>query len=203
MNSPIRQLGLTVSAVFFAANLHAANVAGVDVIVKKNGKPMYQGKTDARGNFTTGNLETGAYNVEFRSPKSVDLKGQQLSISVTAGKDAPRQSNADGNQLRSGVAMSIDVARPAKLTGQVSSLAAAAKTQGPAGMEAVRANVKVINGKPHVWVPGPIGSNIGGRWVEEGTEGAALRTSNKKGGDAQVLRSIQDQAGNIGNRPDG
>ena len=33
-----------------------------------------------------------------------------------------------------------------------------------------------------------------------GSEGAALNTSNKKGGDGEVLRHIQDQADNVGSR---
>ncbi|CAN5731969.1 hypothetical protein BH20VER1_BH20VER1_12510 [soil metagenome] len=96
----------------------------------------------------------------------------------------------------------MDVPKAAKLSGQVtSSRAVAASTAAvPPGMERVRANVKVINGKRHVWVPAPIGSNMGGRWVEEGNEGAALSTSNKKGEDGQVLRHIQEQAGNVGSR---
>ncbi len=74
------------------------------------------------------------------------------------------------------------------------------KREVPVGYEEVKANVKVINGKRHVWVPGAIGSNMGGKWVEEGTEGAALSTSNKKGHDGQVLQHIVDQAGNVGRR---
>ena len=55
----------------------------------------------------------------------------------------------------------------------------------------MKAIVKVINGKRYVWVPGPIGSNMGGRWVEEGSEAAALSVSNKKGNDGEVLRKLQ------------
>lgn len=59
-------------------------------------------------------------------------------------------------------------------------------------MEKVRANVKVMNGKRFVWVPAPIGSHMGGKWVEEGSEEAVLSTSNKKGGDGEVLRIRQN-----------
>jgi hypothetical protein len=94
--------------------------------------------------------------------------------------------------------MRVQLGKNGKLNGQVSPEGAAPQEK----MESVKANVKIINGKRHVWVPGPIGSNIGGRWVEEGTEGAALRTD-KKGGAGEVLQRIQDQSGNVGERREG
>ena len=197
MKTLVRNL-LLVGTLATASGICAANIPGVNVTVKKGGKTVYQSTTGADGSFATGNLEPGNYNVEFRAP---NLKGQQLSIAVTAGKQPPRQSNADGAHMSSGVAMSLDVQKPGKLTGRISSAGASVATEAvPAGMEKVKANVKVINGKRHVWVPAPIGSNMGGRWVEEGTEGAALNTSNKKGHDGEVLQKIVDQAGNVGRR---
>lgn len=191
---------LVVVALAAAGTAQAANIPAVDVTVKKNGKAVSQVKTDANGSFTIGNLEPGAYSVELRSPRSVTLKGQQLSISITAGKQAPRQSEAKGEHLQSGVALNVEVEKSGKLIGQVSSQGRAAKKAVPAGMEEVKANIKVINGKRHVWVPGPIGSNMGGKWAEEGSDAAALSTSNKKGGDTEVLGEIQEQATNVGRR---
>ncbi|MEP6955822.1 MAG: carboxypeptidase-like regulatory domain-containing protein [Chthoniobacterales bacterium] len=184
------------------APVQGASVPGLDVTVKQSGKAVYQGKTDAQGGFTTGALQPGQYNIEFRAPKSLNLKGQELSLSVAAGKEAARESKASGAHLQSGVAMSFEVTRAAKLSGSVNSgsEAAASSQAVPAGMEKVKANVKVIKGQRYVWVPGPIGSNIDGKWVEEGTEGAALSTSNKKGGDNDVLRHVQDQSSNVGRR---
>ncbi|MDQ3119516.1 MAG: DUF2012 domain-containing protein [Verrucomicrobiota bacterium] len=83
----------------------------------KNGKAVYQDKTDTRGSFTTGNLEAGAYNLELRSQKSMNLRGQQLAISLSTGKEAPRQSSANGAHLHAGVAMSVEVPKPSRLTG--------------------------------------------------------------------------------------
>lgn len=180
----------------------AASVPGLDVTVKKDGKAVYKSKTDASGSFATGNLEPGSYNVEFRAPQAMKMHSQQLEISVTAGKQPPRTSTAEGKYIQGGVALTVDVSKPSRLTGKVDARAGVSRsaeaTTAPAGMEKVKANVKVINGKRYVWVPGPIGSNIGGRWVEEGTEGAALSTSNKKGGDTQVLQHIQEQSRNSG-----
>jgi hypothetical protein len=193
MKTSLRNTLLVLSA--FVASAASANVAGLDITVKKNGKAVYQGKTDARGNFTTGALDAGSYNVELRSPASMDLKGQKLAITVAAGKNAPLQSTANGAHLRGGVAMTVDTNKTAQLRGQVTQAGRVVEGTAPEGYEKVRANVKVINGKRHVWVPAPIGSNMGGRWVEEGTEGAVLKTSNRRGGDGEVLSRIQDMSG--------
>jgi hypothetical protein len=198
MKTPLRYIVIAVAVA--VSSTAFASVGGLDVTVKKNGKAVYTGKTDTSGSFNTGSLEPGPYNIELRAPRSMNLKGQKLAISVRAGKDAPRQSSADGAHLLAGVAMSVEVAKTARLSGQVTQAGRMVEAKTPEGMEKVKANVKVINGKRHVWVPAPIGSNMGGRWVEEGTEGAVLNTSNKKGGDAEVLQKIVDQAGNVGQR---
>ena len=201
MKLPLHLLVAAVVAVAPAA--YSATVPGLDVTVTQSGRPVYRGKTDAAGSFSTANLQPGTYNVEFRAPKSLSLRGQQLSISVSTGKGAARTSNAEGKHMQGGVAMSVEVPKTAKLSGTVNAaagVAAADSAPAPKGYEKVKANVKVINGKRHVWVPAPIGSNMGGKWVEEGTEGAVLNTSNKKGGDAEVLQKIVDQAGNVGQR---
>ena len=201
MKNPLRNLLLVLSA-FVVSAASGANIPGLDVTVKKGGKSLFKGKTDTSGKFATGTLEPGSYNVEIKAPGSMNLKGQQLAILVKPGKEAPLQSTANGAHLNSGVAMTVELAKATSLSGQVtqSGRVAAESSKAPEGYEKVKANVKVINGKRHVWVPAPIGSNMGGRWVEEGTEGAALSTSNKKGGDAEVLRRVQDQSSNVGGR---
>ena len=198
MKTLVRNTLLLLSA--FVVSAASANVAGLDITVKKNGKAVFKGNTDTSGSFTTGALEAGSYSVELRSPASMNLKGQKLAITVAAGKGSPTQSTANGAHLRGGVAMTVDTNKTAQLRGQVTQAGRVVEAKAPEGYEKVKANVKIINGKRHVWVPGPIGSNIGGKWAEEGTEGAVLKTSNKKGGDAEVLQKIQDQAGNVGQR---
>ena len=205
MKHSLRTL-LVVCAAAAVATSNAANLAGIDVIVKKDGKTVSRARTDNSGNFATANLEPGSYNVEFRAQNASALRGQQLAITVAAGKQKPRQATASGKHLGGGVAIAMEVPKSAKLSGRIirtRAEVAQATIKVPEGMEAVKANVKVINGKQHVWVPAPIGSNMGGRWVEAGTEGAALSTSNRKGGDGQVLRSVQDQSSNVGHMHDG
>jgi hypothetical protein len=202
MNRISQKVLLAVAVVMAAAtSVSSASVAGIDVTVKKDGKAVSRARTDASGKFATGAIDPGAYNVEFRAANGAALAKQQFAISITAGKQPPRQANAAGKHLGGGVAVNVEVAKPSRLTGTVTPAGAAVaeKKAVPAGYEEVKANVKVINGKRHVWVPAPIGSNMGGKWVEEGTEGAALRT-NRRSGDEQMLRSIQDQSSNVGRR---
>ena len=194
MKTPLRFL--LFAATFLAAATAYPNASGVEVTVKSKsgGKAVYKGMTDARGSFTTGALQPGTYNVEFRSTKAGDLKAPALSISLSAGKGTQRQASAPAKHLQGGVAVQVEVPSTAAITGQVSKGAAAqaqTDTQAPAGMQKVKANVKIINGKRHVWVPAPLGSNLGGRWVEEGTEGAVLPTSNAKGADTEALSRSQ------------
>ena len=62
----------------------------------------------------------------FRAPKTMSLRGQTVAISVSSGKGRPQQSNTDGRHLQGGVAMTVEVQKPAKLTGQVTSTAGVA-----------------------------------------------------------------------------
>ena len=43
-----------------------ANLSGIDVTVKKDGKIVSRARTDAGGSFATGSLEPGAYSLELR-----------------------------------------------------------------------------------------------------------------------------------------
>lgn len=173
----------------------------VTVTTDPGGSVVYQGQADARGAFTASNLTPGKYIVQFHARKASSLKGQRLAIAVR-GKERVVANDVAGDKFGgAGVAMKVQVGKDAKLTGQISR--PAATVASAQGMEKVRANVKIMNGKRYIWVPGGIESNIGGRWVEEGSEAARLSTSNRKGEDGEFLRRVQDQAGNSGVQPDG
>jgi hypothetical protein len=179
-----------------AAVLHAAPASSpLEVIVRKDpgGTLAYQGNTDSRGMFATPNLAAGKYTVEFRSKGT--MKGN-ASITIGGAKEPMNASVPGAKFAGGGVAMRVQLGKAGKLNGQVAPEGAAPQAK----MESVKANVKVIKGKRHVWVPGPIGSNIAGRWVEEGTEGAVLRTDKKGGG--EILSRIQEQSANAGQQPD-
>lgn len=181
------------------AAAYAASVGGgLDVVVKgRSGQVAYKGKTDANGNFASSSLSPGDYVLEFHAAKP--LKGQ-LSVAATGGKSTMQATDVPGEKFaKGGVAMNVAVGKAGKLTGAVVAAGQKAVASGEK-MEKVRANVKEMNGKRYVWVPAPIGSNMGGKWVEEGTEGAVLSTSNSKGGDGEMLQKINDQAANVGRR---
>jgi len=172
----------------------APGAAAVKVTVKEkaSGKTVHLAMTDAAGKFASPNLQPGSYNVEFRSAKGAGFEGKQLSISLSTGKGAPRKSTAVGKHLQGGVALAVDLPANSKLTGEV--LVAgkeAPEGRAPAGMEKVRANVKVMDGKKYVWVRQPIGSNMGGKWVEAGTEGAVLATEKTRREDAEAWERLR------------
>ena len=204
MKTPLRTLLVLVS-LCGAVAAHAAPKAAVNVMVtnSRNNTVAYQGRTDANGKFATGALPGGTYVVQFTAANSAAVKGKQFAMAAVGGKRAVTASAVPGEKFTGGgVAMKVEVAKGSPLTGAVGTDAAiaAAGVSKPASepTEAVRANVKVINGKRYVWIPGPIGTNTGGRWVEEGSEAARLSTSNRRGGDGEVLRKLQDASGQGG-----
>ena len=162
----------------------AVAVPPLDVLVSSaTGKLAYQGKTNASGTFAAGDIAPDAYVVQFNSKNSVNLKGQQFALVVSAGKKKVTAS-IDGEKFAGGgVAMKIDVGPGTKLTGQVAS-----------GQVADNKNVKIIKGKRYVWVQGELGSNIGGRWVEEGTHAAG----NISRMNADGVRAMQDRGAAAG-----
>ncbi len=179
---------------FSAATLSAATGgASFDITVKQkaNGKVVFQGNTDPRGSFSTAGLEPGSYTVEFKTKNAAAIKGQDVAIELSTGKGAVTKSSAPAGKFSSGVALNVDVKSGAKLSGQVRPSAVVASQSAA---ELGRGKVKIENGKRYVWVAGEIGSQMGGRWVEEGTEGAVIKTGSKRG-DGEVLQRMQDMGG--------
>ena len=171
----------------------------VVVTTDPGGAVVFRGKADTQGGFTAANLKPGKYIVEFRAAKSASLQRDSFAMKVAGGKKQTVANGVPGEKLgNGGVAMRVEVGRAGTLSGHIASLQPIAAA-APAGMQKVRANVKIMNGKRYVWVPGRLGSNMSGKWVEEGTEGAALAVT-KEGEAGQFLRNIQDQSSNIGTR---
>ena len=188
-----RTLLVTCALAFVAAGASAApSTVSFDVMVKQkpNGTAVFQGKTDARGNFATPQLNAGSYSVEFRSKQAAAMKGQDITIAINSGKGESSQSTAPAAKFGSGVAMNFEVKKPAKLTGQVGAQAGAeAESKGPV----VAGSVKIINGKRFVWMPPEMGSNMGGKWVPEGSPGAPK--ANVQRGNRESLQRMQDFSG--------
>ncbi len=166
----------------------------VTVREKSGGKVVSTAKTNAGGTFSTAEVQPGSYTVEFRSKNSAALAGSQLQISVSPGKGPATQATAPGARFGGGVAVALDVKKASALTGRVAAESAknltdTGETKGP-----VRAgSVKIINGKRYVWMPPEMGSNMGGKWVPEGTPGAPAANTTRGGADS--LRRMQDASG--------
>jgi hypothetical protein len=132
----------------------ARGVAGVDVVVKQ--RPSDHAVTDARGNFAIEALAAGSYTLTFRSRKADDLHhstsdkvivATSHSIKIDGTKRAVNKSGLTSDDLLAGVDIDVDVGPGARIHGQVAAGAS----------------------KKMVWIPKEPGTNIPGRWVEEGS----------------------------------
>ncbi len=148
-----------------------------------SGHVTYRGLTSANATFATGNLPPGNYVVQFNSDNAA-VKGNQYLVVVSAGKKKVIATDVSGKTfLAGGAAMRLEVGRGSKITGQVAN-----EQSTPVAGDA---KYRIIGGQRFVWVSTELGSNLPGRWVEEGLAPArniALYASDD-------LRKRQDHAG--------
>ncbi len=173
-------IALLLSLLAFVANAYTASMPAIGVIVSDaKGKVAYQGTTNAQGTFSTPNLAPGSYVVQFNS-KNAALKGKQYALVISAGKKKVTADAVAGDKLTAGgVAMKVDVGPGLNIAGQIAN--------GQMGQS--DPNVKIIKGKRFVWVKGgETGSNLGGRWVEEGSPDAR----NVRSMSTDAIRARQD-----------
>jgi hypothetical protein len=131
----------------------ARGVAGVDVIVKQ--RPSDHAVTDARGNFAIEALAAGSYTLTFRARKAEHIPStsdrvivaELYSIKIEGTKRAVNKSGLTSDDILAGVDVEVDLGPGARIRGQVAAGAL----------------------KKMVWIPREPGSNIPGRWVEEGS----------------------------------
>jgi hypothetical protein len=81
------------------------------------------------------------------------------------------------------VAMKVDVGAGLGINGQVAEVGTVMADRGR--------KVKVMNGKRYVWIEGETGTNVRGRWVEEGS--AAARSMGTM--DRESVSFMQDRSG--------
>jgi hypothetical protein len=125
------------------------------------GKVAFKGPMSANATFATRNLPAGNYVVQFNT-KSAAAKENLYLLVISAGKKKVIAAAVpEAKFTAGGVAMKIDVGPGTKITGQVANEQAAARGDG--------STYRVIDGKRYLWVSSELGSNLGGRWVEEGT----------------------------------
>lgn len=143
----VTSLALVVASISYGA-VPAINVAVADA----SGKTAYKGATDSKGAFATPKLPQGNYAVQFTSKSAP--KGSHYTLVVSAGSKKVAANAIAGEKLAGGgVAMKIAVGAGLNITGQV---AAEDKNSAPMGH----------NGKPMVWIPKKLGSNIAAHWAE-------------------------------------
>ena len=170
--------------VLTATSIGYGAVPSMNVIVSDStGKAAFKGATDAKGTFATGKLQPGGYVVQFNSKNAP--KGAKYAMVVSAGKKKVSANAVDAEKLAAGgVAMKIDVGAGLNITGQV---AAEDKSSAPMGH----------NGKPMVWIPKRLGSNIAAHWAESDSAEAkeAMTSGNMSRSDLQNRQS-QGVSGN-------
>jgi hypothetical protein len=156
-----KMLSSLVMSLLLVAAMAYGGIPPMNVTVSDaSGKAAFKGATNTSGAFATAKLQPGNYVVQLNS-KNAPAKGTYYAIVVSAGKkkvsaDAvPAEKFAGG-----GVALKVDVGPGLNIIGQVATEA------------------KVKNNKKMVWIPPAIGSNMPGKWVEEGSaEAIAARNS--------------------------
>lgn len=135
-----------------------ASVSGMNVTVSDAaGQLVYRGTTNADGTFSTGRIARGNYVVQLNARGASVARGE-YAIVIGAGKHKVVAESVAGEKfVGGGVAMRVRAAGGTRISGQVA--------QG--GADAVRA--RIVDGRRYVLAYPPVGSNLGPRWIEEGT----------------------------------
>lgn len=138
-----------VAAIGSVAN---AAVPTVNIAVSdSSGKTAFKGATNASGLFVASKLTPGSYAVQFNSNSAP--KGSHYTLALIAGKKKMSASMITAEKLSgAGVAMKIEVGAGGTIQGQVA-LESADMRLGK-------------NGKPMVWIPKRVGSNMPAHWAE-------------------------------------
>jgi hypothetical protein len=144
-------------------------------VADSSGKTAYKGATDSKGVFATPKLQAGNYVVQVRSSSAP--KGSHYALVVSAGTKKMTASAIAAEKLAGGgVAVKIDVGAGLNITGQV---AAEDNSSAPLGK----------NGKPMVWIPKKVGSNIAAHWAE--SDSAEAKEAMTSG--SYSTKNIQDK----------
>lgn len=167
-------------AVFLAVGAFGADVPTLDVTVSDSGGKMaYKGKTTSAGSFATPTLPAGEYDVQLISRSAMN---KTYALVMASGKQKVVSEAVAGSKFsQGGVAMRIKVGQGLGITGQV--------TDG-AGVKNLNAKTRVMNGKNYVWMPPETGSNMGGRWVEEGSVMPSSTLKGKGGNGTQASDGV-------------
>ncbi len=170
-------------------HLQAETPPALDVVVyNPAGKAVYRTATGPNGTFTTGRLEPGTHVVQF-SGKGPGLRNAEYALAVyIENRNVCVAENALAGERFNGpgVAMKIDVPAGFRILGQVANGLVATHD----GSRTYK--MKIAKGWRYVWSGPIIGSNISGRWVEDGYRE-----------DSKILHPSSDWVRNIQDHGDG
>lgn len=172
---------LPLSCLLLASVALAGSLPLLDVSVSNaGGKTVFKGATKADGTFATGKLAPGNYVVQFTSKGAV--QGGPYALEASVGKVQMMADSLPGSRFSDpGVAMRVNVASAMPMTGRVAKAGTIAKASAPANGKAKDTRqVKMINGKPYVWVIPQTSSLEGGHWVEQGSKDDPMAGGEKK-----------------------
>ena len=148
-----------------------------------DGKVGFKGATNANGTFATANLQPGHYVVQLNT-KSAAAKRNQYLLVVSAGKKKVIATGVPGEIFMGvGAAVKVNVGRGLNITGQIANEQIEGREGG--------VNYRVVGGQRFVWVTAELGSQLGGRWVEENLAPARSVTRLS----AEGVKKFHDKAG--------
>jgi hypothetical protein len=114
---------------------------------RAGGKVVAQTKSDASGAFVIGMVPPGAYSIELRTKDVPRLPA--FTLKIAGVKSGDTEKGILTRYLMGGAAFDIDAVSGTPLRGII--------TPGSK------------NAKTMIWLPQPTGSNLPGRWVEQGS----------------------------------
>jgi hypothetical protein len=152
-------------------------------VLDASGKVGFHGATNADGTFETANLQPGQYVVQLNT-KSAAAKRNHYLLVVSAGKKKVIATGVPGEIFMGiGAAVKVNVGRGLNITGQIANEQIEGREGG--------VHYKVVGGQRFVWVTAELGSQLGGRWVEESLAPARSVTRLNTDG----VKKFQDKAG--------
>jgi hypothetical protein len=136
------------------------------------GKILKRVKTDSTGHFMLGTFPAGGYIMEFRASKQGEVKNQRFAIQIDGIKAKGQQGGILAKYLLGGLGVDVETVAGTPVKGQV--------TTG-----------SLSPTKRMTWLPGELGSNFSGHWVEEGS-GRSVAGISAYHLRIETLRKMQD-----------
>ena len=135
-------------------NTYSDGVANpiVEVTLRRaGGKIVRQVKTDTNGAFVLGTVPAaGLYALEFRAKSAAEVRNKSFVIKIAGTQSRNGEKGLPGRYFEAGASFEVAAVPGIPLKGVVFPSA-------------------IRNAKKMIWLPREIGTNLPGRWVEEGS----------------------------------